>query len=202
MIDYGRFTVDLTNAAKRTLTDLEARRPGERVTIFGFETDDDVVVLAPVANTDTEHRRMIKERIYSEGDQYSTMGVQEWPLYGFGRQYFAKVGEVVNKYVHESSDETESFDDRRLNLLKSFGRALRDARGKRSDLFLSIFNSDPGLKSLALYYCVARLINPPGPEFDSYKDVIKQTFDVNGSTLREKLLELKANGELISTLDS
>jgi hypothetical protein len=201
MIDYQALTADLTSATELALSELEAQRPTETVFVFGYATDDDVVVLTPVANTLEEHQRMIKNRLYDEGGQVDSLLIQEWPLYGFGQQHFDKIVDLLNRYVHEPLPKSsESFEDRQINLLKAFGRALKAARGRRSGLFLSIFNPDPTLDSLALYYCVARLINPPGTMFDMYRDYVAQTVEANDSSLRDKLLEIKAKGMLISAL--
>jgi hypothetical protein len=147
VIDYQRFTVDLTEATKLALAELASQRPDETVLVFGYETDDDVVVLTPVANTVEEHRRMVEGRIYDEGDQVDYLMIQEWPLYAVGGKHFERVSQTVNQYVYESPKDqvAEPFSDRKLNLLKAFGRALQNACGDRDGIFLAIFNPDPGL---------------------------------------------------------
>ncbi len=202
MIDYKRFTADLTKATKLAFSDLAGQRPSETVLVFGYETDDDVVVITPVAHTVEEHARMIAKRFYDEGGQVDSLQIQEWPLYGIGRQHFAAVAETVNRYVHQPLPRrsSETAEERKVNLLKSFGRALQNSRGENAGLFLAIFNPDPGLESLALYYCVARLINPPGPMLRIYKGHVEQTLEENGTTLDRVLGTLKSKRMLISML--
>jgi hypothetical protein len=202
MIDYKRFTADLTNATKLALADLAAQRPSETVLVFGYETDDDVVVITPVANTVEEHARMIAKRLYDEGGQVDSTLIQDWPLYGIGREHFDAVAETVNRYVHQPRPRRplETDEERKVNLLKSFGRALQNSRGKNDGLFLAIFNPDPGLESLAFYYCIARLINPPGPMLRMYQEHVEQTLEANGTSLNSVLDKLKSQGMLISVL--
>jgi hypothetical protein len=202
MTDYKQFTADLTKATKLALSDLASQQPNETVMIFGYETDDDVVVITPVANTIEEHRRMIENRFYAEGGQVDSMMIQDWPLYGVGRRHFDQVGAIVNQYVHQplprGSSETD--EDLKVNFLKSFGRALQNSRGDHKDLFLTIFNPDSTLESLALYYCITRLVNPPGPMMRLYEEYVEETLEANGTTLESALAELKSNGMLISAL--
>ena len=201
MIDYQRFTLDLTKATALTLAELASQRPDETVSVFGYETDSDVVVLTPLANTAEEHRRMVERRFYRDEGQVSYLSIQDWPLYGVGREHFERLSDVVNQYISEDDrSRSESFADRKLNLLRSFGRALRNAGSKEGGPFLAIFNSDPGLKDLALYYSIARLINPPGRMLDMYKRHVEGTLEGNGTTLEQLLRELKRDGMLIETL--
>jgi hypothetical protein len=202
MTDYMQFTADLTKATKLALSDLASQRPNETVMVFGYETDDDVVVITPVANTIEEHRRMIEKRFYAEGGQVNSIMIQDWPLYGVGRKHFDQVGAIVNQYVHQPLPRasSETGEHRKVNLLKSFGRALQNSRGDREDLFLAIFNPDPTLESLALYYCIASLVNPPGPMMRLYKVYVEQTLEANGATLESALAKLKSKGMLISAL--
>jgi hypothetical protein len=202
VIDYQQFTVDLIKATKLALAEIASQRPGETVSVFGYETDDDVVVLTPVANTTEEHERMVERGIYSEEGQVDSLMIQEWPLYGVGRNHFDQLSETVNQYVHEplKARGSESFAERKLNLLRAFGRALQKAASAPGGPFLAIFNPDPGLESLALYYCIARLINPPGSLLDLYKQNVDETLQANGTTLEKALRELKTKGMLIQAL--
>jgi Domain of unknown function (DUF4303) len=203
VIDYQQFTLDLTKATKLALAELVSQRPGETVSIFGYETDDDIVVLTPLANTVEEHRRMVESGFYGEADQVDYLGIQEWPLYGVGSKYFEELSEAVNQHVYENQDESsgsESFSSRKLNLLKSFGRALHKVGGKKGSPFLAVFNPDPGLEDLALYYCIARLINPTGSMLDLYKKHVEGTLEANGTTLEQTLRKLKKEGMLIDAL--
>jgi hypothetical protein len=202
VIDYRRFTADLTKATRLAFSELRSLRPDETVSVFGYVTDDDVVVLTPVANTREEHRRMVERGVYSDADQVDALMIEEWPLYGIGNQYFQEVSQVVNQYVHGSPRRRgpESFADRKVNLLKSFGHALQSLRAENDTTFLGIFNPDPGLEELALYYCVAQLINPPGEMLDLCKEYVEQTIEANGSTLDEISRQLKSKGMLIREL--
>jgi hypothetical protein len=202
VIDYKDFTADLTKATKLALADLASQRPGETLLVFGYETDDDVVVITPVANTVEGHRRMVEGRFYKEGGQLDSLMIQDWPLYGVGSGHFDQVSETVNRYVHEPlpRESSESDGERKVNLLKSFGRALRDSCGDRTDVFLTIFNPDPTLESLALYYCVACLINPPGAVLRLYQEHVERTLRANGTTLEHALSRLESKGMLISAL--
>lgn len=166
MIDYQQFTIDLTTATKLALAEVEAQRPGETVSVFGYETDDDLVVLTPLANTVEEHRRMVERNFYSDEEQVDSLTIQDWPLYGVGDTHFQEGSAIVNQFIHEGPQPGESESARKLNFLKACGRALQAARGDRDELFLGIFNPDPGLENLALYYCVAKLINRPGRMLD------------------------------------
>src|SRR5262249_31164738 len=131
-----------------------------------------------------------------------SMMIQDWPLYGVGRRHFDQIGAIVNQYVHQplprGSSETD--EDRKVNFLKSFGRALQNSRGDHKDLFLTIFNPDSTLESLALYYCITRLVNPPGPMRRLYEEYVEETLEANGTTLESALAELNSNGMLISAL--
>jgi hypothetical protein len=62
VIDYQQFTVDLIIATKLALAEVASQRPGETLSVFGYETED-VVVLTPVANTVEEHQRMVERGI-------------------------------------------------------------------------------------------------------------------------------------------
>jgi len=202
MIDYKQFTLDLIKATRLALAEVAAQRPGETVSVFGYETDDDVVVLTPVANTVEEHQRLVERGFYSEEGQVDSLGVQDWPLYGVGREHFEQLSDTVNQYVHEPipARGAEPFSERKRNLLCAFGRALQKAASAPGGPFLAIFNPDPGLQDLALYYCIARLINQPGPMLDLYTEHVEGTLEANGTTLEKTLRELKTKGMLIQAL--
>lgn len=167
-----------------------------------YETDDEVVVLTPVANTVEEHQPMVERGFYGEEGQVDSLMVQEWPLYGVGRKHFAQLSYTVNQYVHEplKARGSESVPERKGNLLRAFGRALQKALSAPGGPFLAIFNPDPGLEDLALCYCIARLINPPGTMLDLYVEHVEGTLQANGTTLQKVLRELKAKGTLIQAL--
>ena len=146
MIDYKRFTADLTKATKLALSDLAGQRPSETVLVFGYETDDDVVVITPVAHTVEEHARMLAKRFYDEGGQVDSLQIQEWPLYGIGRQHFAAVAETVNRYVHQPLPRrsSETAEKRKVNLLKSFGLRLAEFPWRERRTFPGDLQPRPG----------------------------------------------------------
>jgi hypothetical protein len=202
-IDYQKLKQEIIRGARLAFLEFKSQRPGETFLAFGFDTDSDVVCLAPFAVTDEDLQRLAEQSGSERSAKLFEWGVQELPLWNPSASHLRKAQDIVNQYVFEdpAGHTDEAFIARKRALLNTFADALKglDDEGvfgtgkERENVLVFIDNGDPGLDDLALYLFLARRLNS-AKSYKKYERHIREAIELNGSTLEGELRGLQRAG--------